>query len=171
MRRCEAQSNMGLFGSLRRPAEKSGPIAATVDDSGATNIEADALPPETNSTKNERAERPTARRQIYAVRVRDNFKGEILTLQAELQLERQKRNCRSKKVTDGEIMEMMLDSFKAARRDGATSGNAVPVADDVWLGVHELARGLDCSPAEVVERLVVEKIAELRLLPRTTSQN
>jgi hypothetical protein len=39
----------------------------------------------------------------------------------------------------------------------------VPIANAAWIGVHEIACGLQCSPAEAVERLVVEKAAELGL--------
>ena len=87
-------------------------------------------------------------------------------LQAELQLERQKLKGKARKVTEGEVIELMLEAFKAARRNGDAAGNAVPLADDVWQGVHEIARRLQCSSAEVVEQLVVQKVAELGLLPR-----
>jgi hypothetical protein len=103
---------------------------------------------------------------VYAVRVRESFKGEILRLQAELQLERQNSNGKARKVTEGEIVELMLEAYKAARRNGESSGNAVPLTKDVWDGVHEIARRLQSSPAEIVEQLVVDKIAELGLLPR-----
>jgi hypothetical protein len=32
---------------------------------------------------------------------------------------------------------------------------AVPIANDVWLAVHEIARRLQCSPEVVVEQLAV----------------
>jgi hypothetical protein len=86
-------------------------------------------------------------------------------LQAEVQLERQKSNGQARKVTEGEVIELMLEAYKAARRDGEC-GNAVPLTNDVWDGVHEIARRLQTSPAEIVEQLVVHKIAELGLLPR-----
>ena len=112
------------------------------------------------------AERRTGRKEVYAVRVRESFKGEILGLQAELQLERQKLKGKARKVTEGEIIELMLEAFKVARRNGDAVGNGVPLANDVWQGVHEIARRLQCSPADVVEQLVVQKVAELGLLPR-----
>ena len=108
----------------------------------------------------------TGRSAVYAVRVRESFKGEILALQAELQLERQKVGAKAKKVTEGEVIELMLEAFRAARRNGDGVGLAVPIANDVWQAVHELSRRLQCSPAAVVERLVVAKVAELNLLPR-----
>lgn len=37
---------------------------------------------------------------------------------------------------------------------------------DVWDGVHEIARHLASPAAQVIEELVVHKIAELGLLPR-----
>ena len=113
-----------------------------------------------------RIRRRTGRTEVYAVRVRDSFKGEILGLQAELQLERQKASGKARKVTEGEIIELMLEAYKAARRNGEAGGNAVPLAKDVWDGVHEIARRLQSPPAAIVEELVVHKIAELGLLPR-----
>jgi hypothetical protein len=58
---------------------------------------------------------------VYAVRVREGFKGEIRELQAELQLERERLTDKSRKVTEGEIMELMLDALKAARHKGKFS--------------------------------------------------
>jgi hypothetical protein len=113
-----------------------------------------------------RTGRRTGRTQVYAVRVREDFKGEMLGSQAELQLERQKLAGRARKVTEGELLELMLAAYKAARRNGDAIGYAVPIANDVWLAVHEIARRLQCSPEEVVEQLVVQKIDELGLLPR-----
>ncbi len=110
--------------------------------------------------------RATGRTEVYAVRVRGTFKGEILRAVAELQLERQKGTATSRKVTEGEVMELMLEAFKTARRNGDIAGHAVPLADDVWRGASEIARRMQITPAEVVERLIVQKIAELGLLAR-----
>ena len=44
------------------------------------------------------------------MRVREGFKGEILALQAELQFERQKVSGKARKVTEGEIIELMLEA-------------------------------------------------------------
>ncbi len=68
-------------------------------------------------------------------------------------------------------MELMLEAYKAARRNGEAAGHAVPLADDVWCGAHEISRRMGISPAEVIERLVVQKIAELNrsLKNRTTN--
>jgi hypothetical protein len=108
----------------------------------------------------------SGRTALYAVRVRDGFKREVLSLQAEVQLERQRSKGKARKVTEGEIMELMLDALKAFRRNSGAAGHAVPVANDVWLGIHELARRLQRTPAEVFEELVVEKVAALGLVPR-----
>ncbi len=113
-----------------------------------------------------RMRRRTGRTEVYAVRVRDSFKGEILGFQAELQLDRQKTSGKARKVTEGEIIELMLEAYKAARRHGEAGGSAVPLARDVWDGVHAIARRLQSPPAAIVEQLVVHKIAELGLLPR-----
>ncbi len=92
----------------------------------------------------------TGRMEVYAVRVRESFKGEILGLLAELQLERQKASRNAQKVTEGEIIELMLEAYKAVRRNGEASGNAVPLAKDVWDGVYEIARRLQSPPAAIV---------------------
>ena len=110
--------------------------------------------------------RRTGRTHVYAVRVRESFKGSILSLVAEIQLERQKRDNKSRRVTEGEVIEMMLDVFKTARRTGVTNDNTVPLPSDVWNGVHQIARRLQVAPADIVERLVVQKVAELGLMPR-----
>ena len=109
----------------------------------------------------------SGRTAVYAVRVRDGFKSDILGLQAELQLERQRSQGKARKVTEGEVIELMLEVFKG-RHAHDTAGGAVPIGDDVWHGVHEIARKMHCAPAEVIERLVVQKVAELGLLPRRT---
>ena len=121
---------------------------------------------QTRNVESPQARRRTGRTEVYAVRVRESFKGEILGLQAELQLERQKLKGKARRVTEGEVIDLMLEAFKVARRNGGADGNAVPLANDVWQGVHEIARRLQCSPADVVEQLVVQKVAELGLLPR-----
>ena len=108
--------------------------------------------------------RKTGRTEVFAVRVGKSFKGEILRLLAEVQLERQKTGDRCRRVTEGEIMELMLEAYKAARRNGDAAGHAVPLADDVWCGAHEISRRMGISPSEVI--LVVEKIAELGLFDR-----
>jgi hypothetical protein len=69
-------------------------------------------------------------------------------------------------VTEGEIVELMLETFKASQRNDERCGNALPLTKDVWEGLHEIARRLQSSPVDVVEQLVVQKIAELGLLPR-----
>ena len=113
-----------------------------------------------------RVRRRTGRTEVYAVRVRDSFKGEILGLQAELQLERRKSSGTARKVTEGEIIELMLAAYKATRRNGEAGGSAVLLTKDVWDGVHEIAQHLASPAAQVIEELVVHKIAELGLLPR-----
>lgn len=118
------------------------------------------------TAKLRRARWRTGRIEVYAVRVRDSFKGEILGLQAQLQLERRESSRAARKVTEGEIIELMLETYKATRRNDEAGGNAVLLTQDVWDGVHEIARHLAKPAAEVAEELVVHKIAELGLLPR-----
>ena len=69
-------------------------------------------------------------------------------------------------MTEGEIIELMLEAYKATRRNGEAGGNTVLLTKDVWDGVHEIARHFASPAAEVIEELVVHKIAELGLLPR-----
>lgn len=53
---------------------------------------------------------------------------------------------------------------------GQACVNAVPLTKDIWDGVHEIAHRLQSSPAEILEQLVVRKIAELGLLPCNGAQ-
>lgn len=154
---------MGLFASIVKPAVRSRVEPTTIP----SQIDA---PPSNGTTgiADRGVHRRTGRTDVYAVRVRETFKGEILAVQAELQLERQRAKGKARKVTEGEIIELMLEGFKTARRNGDVAGNAVPLANDVWQGVHEIARQMQISPAAVVEQLVVEKVAALGLLPRNS---
>ena len=52
------------------------------------------------AVEHRRVRRRTGRTEVYAVRVRGSFKGEILALQAELQLERRKSSGTARKVTE-----------------------------------------------------------------------
>jgi hypothetical protein len=108
----------------------------------------------------------TGRTAVYAVRVRTTFKSEMLQLQAELQLERQQQARSPGRVTEGEVIETMLEAFQAARRNGGTAAASVALADEVWQGIDAIARHEHCSAAQTIERLVVQRIAELGLLPR-----
>ena len=118
------------------------------------------------TAEHRRVRRRTGRTEVYAVRVRDSFKSEILGLQAQLQLEREKSSRTARKVTEGEIIELMLETYKATRRPGEASVKAVLLTQDVWDGVHEIARHLSSPVAQVIEELVVHEIAKLGLLPR-----
>ena len=109
--------------------------------------------------------RRTGRTEVYAVRVRDSFKGEIWDCRR-APAQRRKSSGTARKVTEGEIIELMLEAYKATRRNGEAGGNAVLLTKDVWDGVHEIARHLASPAAQVIEELVVHKIAELGLLPR-----
>lgn len=60
----------------------------------------------------------------------------------------------------------MLEALKAARRNGDATGKAVPLALHVWESVHQIAQRPKVTASEVVEQLVVRKVAELWLLPR-----
>ena len=154
---------MRSFLGLGRTSRKESP---KFDGQGELKFDAASAPQEASGANPSRS-RKTGRTEVYAVRVRETFKGEISRVAAEIQLERQNQNARARRVTEGEVMELMLEAFKAARRNGEVSGHAVAIADDVWRGAAEIARALQITPAEVVERLVVQKIAELGLLACT----
>lgn len=143
-------------------AKKEGAPIAAAETMAAELGHSDDAP----TAEHRRVRRRTGRTEVYAVRVRDSFKGEILGLQAELQLERRKSSGTARKVTEGEIIELMLEAYKATRRNGEAGGGAVLLTKDVWDGVHEIARHLGSPAARVIEELVVHKIAELGLLPR-----
>lgn len=152
---------MRMFGNLRGSARKvEGKVAEQAE------LRFEAVEPPVAGAVSRRSSRATGRTEVYAVRVRGSFKGEILRAVAELQLERQGPG-RQRKVTEGEVMELMLEAFKTARRDGDISSYGVPLANDVWRGASELARRMQMSPAEVIERLIVERIAELGLMARS----
>jgi hypothetical protein len=153
---------MGIFANIVRSGGKNEPDPVVTAEVPAELRHLDG----TTGGGNRRVRRRTGRTDVYAVRVRESFKGEILRLQAEFQLERQNSNGKARKVTEGEIIELMLETYKMARRNGEACENAVLLTKDVWDGVYEIARCLQSSPAEIVEQLVVHKIAELGLLPR-----
>ncbi len=95
------------------------------------------------------------------MRVHVGFKGEVLELQVELQLERQKHGGKAPRITEGEIIELMLKTFKAAR--------CCPCDADT--GRHMLEAEADRAPiaqgaGRGLKRLVVEKVAELGLILR-----
>ena len=60
----------------------------------------------------------------------------------------------------------MLEAFKQKQVNGNAAAPEVPLSNDVCHGVHEIARHLEISPSDVVEQLVVQKVAELGLVPR-----
>lgn len=151
---------MNLFGTIMKSGGAGEPSIQAADKDGQLKLD---LP---QAAQPGRRKQRTGRTEVYAVRVRESFKGEILRLQAELQLERQAQNGKASKVTEGEVIELMLEAFKAARRNGEAGGVRVPVANDVWQGAHEIARHQRCSPAEVIEHLVAQKAAELNVVPR-----
>jgi len=154
---------MGLFSALTKTGDNR-QHATAANSTAMPELPMLAM----GSTQDTSPPRRTGRTSVYAVRVSENFKGEMLTLQAELQLERHEVMGKAKRITEGEIIEKMLEVFKAARRSSSPIGNAVPLAKDVWQGVDAIARRLGISPAAVVEQLVVQKVAELGLLPRRT---
>jgi hypothetical protein len=125
------------------------------------------LAAEPPATRDAKPKKRTGRVAVFAVRVRNTFKGDILALQSEFQLARWSLDETARKASEGEVMEFLLDSGKAALCNGAATPSQVPLANAVCLGLQEIARHLDCSPADAGERLVAEKIGELGLLPKT----
>jgi hypothetical protein len=154
---------MNIFANIVGSGAKKESVPIVAAEMPAAELEhSDDAP----TAEHRRVRRRTGRTEVYAVRVRDSFKGEILGLQAELQLERRKSSRTARKVTEGEIIELMLEAYKATRRPGEAGGNAVLLTKDVWDGVHEIARHLGSPAAQVIEELVVHRIAALGLLPR-----
>lgn len=104
--------------------------------------------------------------EVFSVRVFKGYKGEVLKLQAELQLARQSAGGRARRVTERQIAELMLSALQTMHRNGEITSHSVPVANDVWIVVHEISRRLGVPPSDVVEQLVAQKAAELDLVPR-----
>jgi len=148
---------MDLFKALI----KSGPL----DASSGTDPQ-HQLPIEEHHLKLHSHRAKSLRDAVYAVRVREGFKSEMLRLQAELQLERQDQFGKCGKVTGGEVVELMLQAFKAMRGKHKPSPLAVPLSQDVCEGIHAIARFCRITPAQVVEALVVRQINELGLMPQ-----
>lgn len=151
---------MGFFGSRDKDRMSGG--GNTAADAGHVPGTADV-----GRQTQPKPEPSTGKRtEIYTVRVRDGFKAEVRCLQAEIQIARSKNNGKAPKVTEGEVIELLLESFKMARSTPEPGGLAAPIADEIWQAVHKIADHHQISPAEVVERLVVKKVAELGLFPR-----
>lgn len=110
---------------------------------------------------------PTEGRQVYSVRVRPSFKGEILSLVAKRQLQRQRRSGKARRVTEGEVMEVMLDAYRAFYRNGEMVGRAVPIPTVVWEGLERIAHELQMPVPDAFEHLVVEKLNQLAVMQRT----
>ncbi len=125
-------------------------------------------PPPTNSPAQptapaKRTRRKTGRTQVYSVRVRDGFKADILCLQAELQIEQSRLPGRARKISEGEVVEQMLQAFKASRTGGPDQAGAMMLSSEVMQGIRAIADAERITPAEAVERLVVQRFAQLGL--------
>ena len=152
---------MGLFAKVLRGGADV--AASAVDADGAQEGQFDKIAYDVNKPARPR----TGRTDTFSVRVRRGFKDDLALLRAQVELERQEMGTASKRVTDGEIMELMLDALKASRRDGTARTDAVPIPGDVWRALREVARHQQAPAAEIFEQLVVDKVAELGLLPRS----
>jgi hypothetical protein len=154
---------MDLFSWISKPAAQSAPRQEiqnkndAAPDIGQSQPTAGARP----------APPPGSRRRlkIYSVRVHEGFESEIWEVQSQIHLERRLSQGKARKVSAGEIMELMLEALKTARRNGEVTGHALPIADDVWIGLRQIAQHMDMSPADVFEQLVVEKFVALDLPP------
>ena len=149
---------MGLF-SWKGNDEKAGDPATAADVNAR---------PESAAMPHAAAPPPPPRKKsrscVYSVRVRESSKGEVLEIQAEMQLERRSSGRKARKITEKEIIELALEMLKVARRNGMGSGHAVPIPNDVWDGLEELARRQKKSMAEMFEELVVDRFVELERL-------
>lgn len=151
---------MGWFSWFRRERKSGKPVATPNVKSAALASDVPALP----FPKLEAGSKG-GRSQLYSVRVGGSFKGDIRSIQSVLQAERLRMDCKARKVTEGETIELALEALRAMLRNGEITGHAVPISDPVWQGLQLIARHQQMSPAEVFEKLVVEKFAELKLEP------
>lgn len=153
---------MGVFSNFGKAGLASGAETATPPIQKPTTADGQ------NGSSAKPRRRKTGRTCSYSVRVRDGFKGEILGLLAEMQVERLRLGGDARKFTEGELIEIMLSAFTAARQGRPADGMIVPLTADVWQGVQALARAQRTTPAIVLEELVVQKVAALGLVPRKT---
>ena len=65
-----------------------------------------------------------------------------------------------------EIMEQMPETFKVARRNSEAISHGVPIPNDVWDCLNQISIRQQKSMTDIFEQLVVEKVAELGLVPR-----
>ena len=149
---------MGLF-SWKGNDEKAGDPATAADVNARPEFGSDATCRGSAAAASQKS-----RSCVYSVRVRESSKGEVLEIQAEMQLERRSSGRKARKITEKEIIELALEMLKVARRNGMGSGHAVPIPNDVWDGLEELARRQKKSMAEMFEELVVDRFVELERL-------
>ena len=113
-----------------------------------------------------RTRRTSGRTQVYSVRVRDGFKADILCLQAELQIEQSRMPGPARKIAEGEVIELVLQAFKASRASSPALAGAMTLSNEVIEGIRAIADAERITPAEALERLVVQKFAQLGLAPQ-----
>lgn len=153
---------MGMFSNFAKSGPTTGVETATPPTQSPTTVDGQT------GTSAKPRRRKTGRTCSYSVRVRDGFKREILELLAEIQIERLTQGGDARKMTEGELVEMMLSVFKAAGHGGHAEGMTVRLNADIWHGLHAIAHARRTTPHVVLEELVVRKVAELGLLPRKT---
>jgi hypothetical protein len=103
------------------------------------------------------------RRVGYSVRVRPSFKSEVLVLVAKRQLQSQAPGGKARRVTEGELIESMLDTYKTFLRNGELVGRSVPIPTVVWERLERIADELRLPVSEAFERLVDQELAALGL--------
>lgn len=136
-------------------------------DASAAGDAAKEVPPDTASARDEpkgppNPPRSRIRRVGYSVRVRPSFKSEVLLMVARRQLQSQPPGGGARRVTEGEFVELMLDTYKTFLRNGELVGRSVPIPTVVWEGLEQIARELQLPVADAFEQLVVEKLNTLK---------
>lgn len=150
---------MSIFGWTGRPEGGN--------DASAAGDAAKEAPPAAASARDEPKGAPSPprsriRRVGYSVRVRPSFKSEVLLLVARRQLQSQPPGGGARRVTEGEFVELMLDTYKTFLRNGELVGRSVPIPTVVWEGLEQIARELQLPVADAFEQLVVEKLNTLK---------
>jgi hypothetical protein len=153
---------MGFFTRKPKPIAEDEPLLAVAPKQDVQTIELKPTPAAEMAKPRSKARQT----RPYRVRVRQGFEREILLLQGQIQTERQQGGGKARKVTQGEVVELMLESFLVARRNRECAGYAVPIPDDVWYGLDQIAHRLQMSKADAFEQLIIEKLTELGLIPR-----
>lgn len=131
-----------------------------------------ATPAGPTSPTPKKPRRRTGRTVVYSVRVSDGFKADVLQLMSELQREQSAASKTPRHITEGEVIERILEHFTNCRinRTPQARSNGT-LSNEIWEGVHTIARAEKKTPAQVLEELVVQRVAELGLVPQKAASD